>query len=373
MAIIDIAISLAKYAACIYFPYVSFDIADPTAPVDPSPQLLLLCAVMRHGPNKLIFNSAQALRDIYHNERVTKSDVYLRTVAAGTPSVLSTLDKQAHRTRRKVIAQAINDKAAHAFALTMIAQVDIFVDQLSVSSRDGRPVDMTDRCKRLGMVIVGLLAFGYLLHMQTDETNRFMLRGLSIGTWQNNSFMQFPLLKKLGMHHLLLLHGYYQRRMYKRTLQTMIRRRLSEEKHAQNDLYSFVADRLDNASDGMTTTDLWAEALFFIPADYFPDPFAFRPERWLVDDDATLRRMHSAFCPFSVGARACAGKPMAYFEASLVFAKTLWRFDFEAAPGKVGEVGAGVSGRTDGRGRDGRVSAVRHLWFPARRAQPVIS
>lgn len=169
-----------------------------------------------------------------------------------------------------VIAQAINDKAAHAFALTMIAQVDIFVDQLSVSSRDGRPVDMTDRCKRLGMVIVGLLAFGYLLHMQTDETNRFMLRGLSIGTWQNNSFMQFPLLKKLGMHHLLLLHGYYQRRMYKRTLQTMIRRRLSEEKHAQNDLYSFVADRLDNASDGMTTTDLWAEALFFIPAGPCP-------------------------------------------------------------------------------------------------------
>lgn len=84
---------------------------------------------------------------------------------------------------------------------------------------------------------------------------------------------------------------------------------------------------------------------------YFPEPFEFRPERWLVEDEAALRLMNSAFCPFSVGARACAGKAMAYLEMSLVVARTLHKFDFDVAPGELGKVGAGMAGRTDGRGR----------------------
>ena len=61
--------------------------------------------------------------------------------------------------------------------------------------------------------------------------------------------------------------------------------------------------------------------------------------------------MHAAFTPFSLGTRGCAGKAMAYLEASLVMAKTLWHFDFETAPGEIGRVGAGVPGKKDGRGR----------------------
>lgn len=87
--------------------------------------------------------------------------------------------------------------------------------------------------------------------------------------------------------------------------------------------------------------------------EYFPEPFVFRPERWLVEEsgEAGLARMHSAFAPFSVGPRACAGKTMAYLEASLVVAKTLWFLDFEPAPGKSGELGAGAPGKAAGRER----------------------
>ncbi|KAI1866588.1 hypothetical protein JX265_007889 [Neoarthrinium moseri] len=84
--------------------------------------------------------------------------------------------------------------------------------------------------------------------------------------------------------------------------------------------------------------------------DYFPDPFTFRPERWL-DDGADKAR--AAFAPFSVGPRTCAGKPLAYQEISLALAKTLWYFDFEPAPGYLGDIGGGTPGKTDGRGRVG--------------------
>lgn len=84
---------------------------------------------------------------------------------------------------------------------------------------------------------------------------------------------------------------------------------------------------------------------------YFPDPYRFQPERWLSENEAQVAKMRSAFAPFSIGSRSCAGKAMAYLEASLVISKTIWHFDFEAAPGELGRVGGGTTGRVDGRGR----------------------
>lgn len=97
---------------------------------------------------------------------------------------------------------------------------------------------------------------------------------------------------------------------------------------------------------------------------YFPEPFAFRPERWLelqgeqsgtaVSSPQTEQHglaMRAAFAPFAMGETGCLGKAMAYQEMSLVVARTLWYFDFERAAGEAGKLGEGEPGRTDGRGR----------------------
>ncbi|KAK7967308.1 cytochrome p450 domain-containing protein [Apiospora aurea] len=75
--------------------------------------------------------------------------------------------------------------------------------------------------------------------------------------------------------------------------------------------------------------------------EYFPDAFTFKPERWLESDDPGDKQ-HRAFAPFLVGPRSCAGRAMAYLEVSLTMAKTLWYFDFDRAPGALGEVGQGT-------------------------------
>lgn len=73
--------------------------------------------------------------------------------------------------------------------------------------------------------------------------------------------------------------------------------------------------------------------------EYFPDSFNFLPERWLdspTDDgqdgarNTARSNMRKAFVPFSLGDRACAGRSMAYMEATITLARTLWFFDFEA-------------------------------------------
>lgn len=91
--------------------------------------------------------------------------------------------------------------------------------------------------------------------------------------------------------------------------------------------------------------------------EYFPEPFAFKPERWLNEqataEEAKARQiMREAFSPFGVGSRSCAGKVMAFMELNLVLAKTLWYFDFERPQdAKLANVGGGVAGDNNGRGR----------------------
>ncbi|KAK2790035.1 hypothetical protein FQN53_000690 [Emmonsiellopsis sp. PD_33] len=80
--------------------------------------------------------------------------------------------------------------------------------------------------------------------------------------------------------------------------------------------------------------------------EYYPDSFSFRPERWivdpLVDDDdddnisseSRVAIARSAFCPFSIGPRGCAGKRVAYSEISYALAHFLLSYDVRLAPGE---------------------------------------
>ena len=99
-----------------------------------------------------------------------------------------------------------------------------------------------------------------------------------------------------------------------------------------------------------TDVSISTYALHHNPA-YFPDPYAYKPERWLESDTERKRLMNKAFCPFSIGYRGCAGKTVAYVEMSLAIAKAFFYFDVERAPGKDGELGAGTPGGKRGRDR----------------------
>ena len=79
---------------------------------------------------------------------------------------------------------------------------------------------------------------------------------------------------------------------------------------------------------------------------YFPDAFAFRPERWIPtnhhgdDDDDGLSTARAAFCAFSLGPRGCIGKGVAYLEVALALAHLLWLYD--VCLGEGGPSGGGV-------------------------------
>lgn len=402
--------------------------------------------------------------DIYNNDRVTKSRVYLLTLQAnGVDSIFNCLDRERHRSKRKLISKVVSDRSVRLFEPTMKEQVHIFLGQLLVASQAPTScvVNMTERCKRLSLDIIGLLAFGFPLNTQTDDTYRFIIKGIAFGNYRANSLMQFPALKNRFLDlalHTLTRKG---RLGYLKALERMISTRLAMDKDAKIDFYSLIADQVETSGpDSIRLTELWSEAVFFFPAGgdttatglaalffylsrypeayrkladeirttfadadeirgskvlgcrylracfdealrlsspvsgtlwyelaegesqkggplvvdghvippdtsvgvniyslhhneaYFPDPFVFRPERWLDNDSAAAREMSAAFLAFATGSRGCAGKSMAYLEAGLVVASTFWYFDFETAPRPDGAAGGGRPGNRPGRQRE---------------------
>ncbi|KAI0381178.1 cytochrome P450 [Hypomontagnella monticulosa] len=395
-------------------------------------------AVVRQGPNKLVFNSVNALQDIYKNDRTTKTEAYIALGPRLTiPSIFSAQDRQLHRSRRQLIGRAISERSMRIFEPTMLEQIDLLVRHILQSTQGFQPaaINMTERARLLGFDLAGLLAFGYNLNLQTREDNGFVLPMLEAGFFWSSVFLHWPLTRRFSIGLALLKVFRRLRSQYLSLLEHIISSRNKMDKNAQHDLYSIVADELDSSGpDGIRQSELWAEATLFLPAagdttktalaavffylsqnpecyktlaneirsgftsgdqicgpaltgcqylracidealrmsppvagilwreaypsdqpfvvdghviprgtivgvniysvhyneEYFPDPFTFRPERWLDDTNTT----RDAFAPFSLGPRGCAGKAMAYLEISLVVAKIMWYFDFRSAPRK---------------------------------------
>jgi cytochrome P450 len=96
--------------------------------------------------------------------------------------------------------------------------------------------------------------------------------------------------------------------------------------------------------------------------DYYPEPFAYRPERWIVDKEAGVTEddvalAQSAFCPFSIGPRGCIGKGLAYVEMSITLARVLFLYDLRKAVGVV-DPGEGKEGAEWGRHRVGEFQLI---------------
>lgn len=79
--------------------------------------------------------------------------------------------------------------------------------------------------------------------------------------------------------------------------------------------------------------------------EIFPEPYRYRPERWLLDQKeggsrgsktgvskASLELAESAQVSFSFGARNCVGKNLAWMEMSLLLAKALYHFEIRRDP-----------------------------------------
>lgn len=89
-------------------------------------------------------------------------------------------------------------------------------------------------------------------------------------------------------------------------------------------------------------------------SEYFPDPWTFRPERWMESESVTsesIKLARKAFTPFSIGTRQCSGRNLAYLQLKLTVAHILFRFDLRIDPDNTTR-GRGCPGMEEGRERE---------------------
>ncbi|KAI1117374.1 cytochrome P450 [Nemania sp. NC0429] len=405
-------------------------------------------SVVRQGPNKLLFNSVNAMGDIYQNERVTKSSAYLVSqIAPESYGLFNSIDRHMHQTKRKLLGPLLSDRSIRAFEGAMIDQIDVFLKGLSLScEQPGTPVNMTERLTYLTVDITGQFVFGFPLSLQTEESYRFMID--KTPNFFLNIALQLPFMAGARVTHFKPLRALLRGKGYRHLLHQMIRSHLAKGQDGKRNL-PFMTDTLEvSANDEAFIDEILTEATFIltagsdtmsacissvffylsrnlecyrritteirstfssideiragsrlakcsylracidealrmspplpgtlwrqqvVPADgapsplvidghiippgthigvntyaihhneaYFPEPFTYRPERFLEKNSTTRGLMKNAFVPFSIGSRACMGKSMAYLEASLVLARTIWHYDFARAPNDAGNLG----------------------------------
>jgi cytochrome P450 len=235
---------------------------------------------MRYGPNRLIFNSAQALRgkdnasslsirassrrspckDIYQNSKVTKSRLYLFSLNNGTPFLFNTLDRDLHLRKRKIISPALSDRSMRMFEPVLAHKVDIFLKQ--VLNPGSSAINLTTLCRRLSLDIIYHLSFGYPMNLQTNPDSLFS--GYPLISYCINTYMNFPSLSKLRLHYLFILSS--KLRKWSKEIQSMITRRLQEEPNKSHDFYSFVLSNMEVDLGDMRHSELFVESVFFLSA-----------------------------------------------------------------------------------------------------------
>lgn len=107
---------------------------------------------------------------------------------------------------------------------------------------------------------------------------------------------------------------------------------------------------------------------------YFPNPFAFEPERWIVGSSSevtkeSVAQAKLAWIPFTLGPRSCVGKNLAQRELYLQLAIIVWQYDFRiASDPELARVGEGNKDLGFGRQRKGEYQVKQN--FSAARDGP---
>lgn len=114
---------------------------------------------VRYGPNKLIFNTAEALRDIYgvgSISKVVKATAY-EPLVHRAPNTLTIRGGKEHARRRRIMAQGVSDKAQRGYEHRISAHIATFCEVMFGNQTKpetensprawSQPMDMSQWCK----------------------------------------------------------------------------------------------------------------------------------------------------------------------------------------------------------------------------------
>jgi cytochrome P450 len=178
-----------------------------------------------------------------------------------------------------VVSQAFSEQALRETEPMILRNVDTFVRELlrglPKSQWDSKtwsePVDLSERSNYFTLDVVGAFGFGQSFEMQSKVENRYISKAIADAAPIIGVYYQYPGLADLKIERLLRRIGggslAWTLQRFSALVKAMVVRRMSMEKDAVRDLFSFMVDAKDPETGiGVSQDEIWAESRLFIIA-----------------------------------------------------------------------------------------------------------
>ncbi|ATZ54061.1 hypothetical protein BCIN_10g00830 [Botrytis cinerea B05.10] len=237
-------------------------------------------SVVRLGPNKLVFNSAEALQEIYISKDVQKSKGYAALVTTpGVHNVHNSVDFSIHKHKRRVISKGFSIPSLLAFEPTMINTVNLLIQNLARASIKSKsqdnwssPINMGTSFKHMSLDVMGEFGFGQSFNLQTSSDNHFLPEMIAGILTRGGVLLQCQAFRKIRIERFFNRKVHKAVRKYHSTVSKLVADRLKEDKNEKSDLFSFIFDAqysIDGKHEDietMTESELFTESGFLLAA-----------------------------------------------------------------------------------------------------------
>lgn len=113
------------------------------------------------------FASEEAMREIYATHAYRKSDMYAM-VQSEAPTIFSTIDRDFHRKRKRLMAPAFSQKEIFSLGPVILESVYVLVALVEARAESGTAVDIYSLFRSLTLDLIGVLGFGQSFNTLTQ-------------------------------------------------------------------------------------------------------------------------------------------------------------------------------------------------------------
>ncbi|KAI6782247.1 Isotrichodermin C-15 hydroxylase [Emericellopsis cladophorae] len=226
---------------------------------------------VRYAPNRLIFNTEPALRDIYgHRGKVVKFRNY-HVLSKQAANLLTLQDKYLHGRRRRVISQAFSESSLRMLEPKIHSKLDQFCHVLRAQGgSDGSwapPFDMSHAFNNLAFDIMTSVSFDIDFDTIANPEYRYAMEAIEHSNVRLGVLLQEPALSLGDLDRKLFPQAILGRRRFVQFIRMLMSKRLGGRKSASKDIFAFLQDCKDPLTGKeLTTAELSTETATFIVA-----------------------------------------------------------------------------------------------------------
>ncbi|KAL4870549.1 hypothetical protein BDV12DRAFT_207590 [Aspergillus spectabilis] len=228
---------------------------------------------VRYAPDRLLINTAEAVRDIYANEKaVTKSSAYEAVMPRSVANTMTLRNKKEHARRRRILGVGFSDSAIRSYEPKVRVIVDRFCAVLSPSPEqmgrgewsEGR--NLAPWCNYVFFDLANDIIFGQDWNCIQNAPNRAVIDAIPISNIRAGVLANAPEIKWKRCDKRFFPSSIIARGKFIQFIRSTVSKKV-EEKDQTPDIFSTLVHSKDEATGTqLTQAELAAETANLISA-----------------------------------------------------------------------------------------------------------